>query len=107
MKEYITKKDALLALDEAVELSCYDYEKIENAINICKPADVVPISQKKIYKDILNSLLEDVLNLREQYSSACGMCLKDICDDCYISSFVDKLSDIIARASERKERLVD
>ena len=41
--EYIAKKDALAAIDEAVEISYYDYQKIEDAINACKTVDVASV----------------------------------------------------------------
>lgn len=63
-------------------------------------ANVVPSS-------LLTSLMEDILNLREQYIDTCCLCSEGVCDDCNIGVFADELSNIIERAIERKERLTD
>lgn len=75
MEEYITKKDALLALDEAVELSCYDYEKIENAINGLQAADVVPVVHCKDCESAQNKCDGMIICRAHKHI----MCLHDFC----------------------------
>lgn len=45
-------------------------------------SDVVPASQERIYKDLLDILLEDVRSLDTTLIAACCMCSKGECDDC-------------------------
>lgn len=70
-------------------------------------ADVVPTSQERIYKDLLDALFEDVRSLETTYVDACCMCTKGECDNCNLNIFTDALLKIIERATERKKRLID
>ena len=70
-------------------------------------SDVVPASQERIYKDLLDALLEDVQSLETTYVDACCMCTKGECDNCNLNTFTDALLKIIERATERKKRLTD
>lgn len=70
-------------------------------------SDVVPASQERIYKDLLDALFEDVRSLDTMLIDACCMCSKGECDDCNLRTFEDELSTILERAAERKKRLAD
>lgn len=70
-------------------------------------SDVVPTSQERTYKDLLDILLEDVRSLDATLIDACWMCSKRECDDCNLRTFEDELSAILERATERKKRLTD
>ena len=70
-------------------------------------ADVMPASQERTYKDLLDALLEDVRSLETTYSDACCMCSKGECDNCNLRTFENELSAILGRAAERKKRLAD
>lgn len=69
-------------------------------------SDVVPASQERIYKDLLDVLLEDVRSLDATLIDACCMCNKRECDDCNLRTFEDELSAILGRAAERKKRVM-
>ena len=68
--------------------------------------DIVPTSQERIYKDLLDVLLEDVRSLDATLIDACCMCSKRECDDCNLRTFEDELSAILGRAAERKKRVM-
>lgn len=70
-------------------------------------SDVVPASQERIYKYLLDALLEDVRSLDTMLINACCMCSKGECDDCDLRTFEDESSAILERAAERKKRLAD
>ena len=70
-------------------------------------ADVVPASQERIYKDLLDALFEDVRSLDTTLVDTCCMCSKGECGDCNLRIFEDELSAILSRAAERKKRLTD
>ena len=70
-------------------------------------SDVVPASQERIYKDLLDVLLEDIRSLDATLIDAFCMCSKGECDDCNLRTFEDELSAILERAAERKKRLTD
>lgn len=70
-------------------------------------SDVVPASQERTYKDLLDALLEDVQSLKTTLSDACCMCTKGECDNCNLRTFEEELSAIIERAAKRKKRLTD
>lgn len=70
-------------------------------------SDVVPASQERIYKDLLDALFEDVRSLDTTLIATCCMCSKGECDDCNLRTFEDELLAIIGRAAERKKRLTD
>lgn len=70
-------------------------------------SDDVPASQERIYKDLLDVLLEDVRSLDTTLIDTCCMCSKRECDDCNLRTFEDELSAILERAVERKKRLPD
>ena len=69
-------------------------------------SDIVPTSQERIYKDLLDVLLEDVRSLDATLIDACCMCSKMECDDCNLRTFEDELSAILGRAAERKKRVM-
>ena len=69
-------------------------------------SDIVPTSQERIYKDLLDVLLEDVRSLDATRIDACCMCRKRDCDDCNLRTFEDELSAILGRAAERKKRVM-
>lgn len=69
-------------------------------------SDIVPTSQERIYKDLLDVLLEDVRSLDAALIDACCMCSKKECDDCNLCTFEDELSAILGRAAERKKRVM-
>lgn len=120
MAEYIERDDALRKLEEINPvdygaMSNYDaHHHVGECLRDCKEAledipaaDVVPTSQERIYKDLLDALFEDVRNLDTTYSDACCMCSKGECDNCNLRTFEDELSAILGRAAERKKRLAD
>lgn len=103
MSEYIEREAAEDAAGEA-------YLKGLNpewAVRDVPTADVVPASQERIYKDLLDVLLEDIRSLDATLIDACCMCSKGECDDCNLRTFEDELSAILERAAERKKRLTD
>lgn len=69
-------------------------------------SDVVPASQERIYKDLLDALFEDVRSLDTTLVDTCCMCSKGGCDDCNLRTFEDELSAILGRAAERKKRVM-
>ena len=69
-------------------------------------SDVVPASQERIYKDLLDALFEDVRSLDATLVDTCCMCSKGECDDCSLRTFEDELSAILGRAAERKKRVM-
>ena len=70
-------------------------------------SDVVPASQERIYKDLLDALFEDVRSLDTTLVDTCCMCSKGECNECSLRTFEDELSAILARAAERKKRVTD
>lgn len=107
MTEYITKKAAINAVENApIELFQSEWEEIEEAINAAPAADVVPTSQERTYKDLLDALFEDVRSLDTTLVDTCCMCSKGECDDCNLRTFEDELSAILGRAAERKKRVM-
>lgn len=70
-------------------------------------SDIVPTSQERIYKDLLDALFEDVRSLDTTLVDTCCMCSKGECDDCSLRTFEDELSAILGRAAERKKRVTD
>lgn len=108
MAEYITKTAAINAVENAtIKLFQSEWNEIGEMINAVPAADVVPASQERTYKGLLDALFEDLRNLDTTYSDACCMCSKGECDDCNLRTFEDELSAIIGRAAERKKRLAD
>ena len=106
MAEYITKEAAIEAVeDSGIELYQSEWNEIEEKINAVPAADVVPASQERIYKDLLDVLLEDVRNLDTTLIDTCCMCSKGECDNCNLRTFEDELSAILGRAAERKKRV--
>ena len=69
-------------------------------------SDVVPASQERIYKDLLDALFEDVRSLDTTLVDTCCMCSKGECNECSLRTFEDELSAILARAAERKKRVM-
>lgn len=116
MAEYIDRKAAIKQLRDVYE---YDFPTasgvfdefatkiVPRVLKSIPAADVVPASQERIYKDLLDALLEDVQNLKTTLSDACCMCTKGECDDCNLRTFEEELSAIIERAAKRKKRLTD
>ena len=70
-------------------------------------SDVVPASQERIYKYLLDALFEDVQNLKNTLSDTCCMCTGIECSECNLCHFRDELEVILDRAAERKKRLTD
>ena len=70
-------------------------------------SDVVPASQERIYKDLLDALFEDVRSLDTTLVDTCCMCSKGECNECSLRTFEDELTAILARAAERKKRVTD
>lgn len=70
-------------------------------------SDIVPTSQERIYKDLLDALFEDVRSLDTTLSYACCMCTGIECTECNLCHFRDELLAILERAAERKKRLAD
>ena len=69
-------------------------------------SDVVPASQERIYKDLLDALFEDVRSLDTTLVDTCCMCSKGECNECSLRTFEDELTAILARAAERKKRVM-
>lgn len=70
-------------------------------------SDVVPASQERIYKDLLDALFEDVRSFDTTLVDTCCMCSKGECNECSLRTFEDELTAILARAAERKKRVTD
>lgn len=112
MAEYIDRETAFDAITDlagkATTRSAYEAVwKSARVLEKIPAADVVPASQERIYKDLLDALLEDIQSLETTYADACCMCTKGECDNCNLNTFTDALLKIIERATERKKRLTD
>lgn len=112
MAEYINRKAAFDAITDLAGKAPTRsaYEAIWKSARVLKkiPAsDVVPTSQERIYKDLLDALFEDVRSLDTTLADECCMCSKGECDDCNLRTFEDELLAILGRASERKKRVTD
>lgn len=111
MAEYINRKAAFDAItDIAGKTSTHSaYEAVWKSARVLEKipaADVVPASQERIYKDLLDALFEDVRSLDTTLVDVCCMCSKGECDDCNLRTFEDELSAILGRAAERQKRVM-
>lgn len=111
MAEYINRKAAFDAITDLAGKATTRaaYEAVWNSARVLKEipaADIVPTSQERIYKDLLDALFEDVRSLDTTLVDTCCMCSKGECDDCSLRTFEDELSAILGRAAERKKRVM-
>lgn len=112
MAEYITR-EVLLAQLRAMEsyntspMYRRGYDDCVATVLNAPTADVVPASQERIYKGLLDALLEDIQSLKATLNDACCMCTGIECTECNLCQFRDELEAILDRAAERKKRLAD
>lgn len=85
--KYITKFEALEAVGAAsYDISCYDYEKIEKAIQDIPPADVLPVVRARWEDEtgyIFNLFAQRVYcPACKSYAYFCPITLKNFCPNC-------------------------